>query len=761
MMRILTIYTLVFFLVSPLFAWGTESVTGTNVGGAVFSADGDRGILSVYFAGFWATEDGGNRWTPINRRIYSSSFFAYTSVTSYDDNILRCVLRAYSIEPTEQGFTTWYTVDGGENWERNYQNLTATFFAFDRVDSTVYYRGTSGVFQRSFDQGANWETSELDFVALQPEWLYQDIQYPNVLYLCGYLPTDARGIIYRSEDRGENWTIFLRHPDIGIDSNSTILSFLPVGRDTLFIGYSNYYEEQECIARSLDGGQTWRQFGSGLPERSIPYPLRESQGILYTACSASGVYKSEDYGETWSQEGNGLPQSTMFVGDINVNRTSRMMYVSFLGGGVYCRHFDETIWHQIAMPEIGDHLDLLSRIKAHPGGISFLSYGSRLFTSENSSVQFQAVQVPEAESGYYTYCYPFLFDNGGFQACLRCQQSYYDEDNYRAELVLFEDHQPVENIELPFFQPASNTNALYALDNLDGVNLLAFHRYYEDTPYWTSTDTGRTWLEHEVPWVDAPNEEAIDGVKIAVITSSHELYVSRNFGESWEEPDRDFPDFGYDQTVPLWLGDTLLVSRSNRVYALAPDGTWSMRGELNHNLLFDWAVIGEGERRGIVKTSDRTRKILYSEDGGRTWNDQRIILPGEEMGRWSSDVSYDPYRERVWFGTSCGIVYMDMIELDAAEGPVQLHPIEFGIRNISPNPFNSETSIHYFLPECGTIKLSVYNLLGREIVRLEDEKGATGMNNILLKGDDLCSGTYFLRLDTPWGSDSRKITLLK
>ncbi len=66
---------------------------------------------------------------------------------------------------------------------------------------------------------------------------------------------------------------------------------------------------------------------------------------------------------------------------------------------------------------------------------------------------------------------------------------------------------------------------------------------------------------------------------------------------------------------------------------------------------------------------------------------------------------------------------------------------------VHPNPFNSETTISYLLPESGKVQLIVYNSLGQEVVKLVEEAQEAGRYSVQLHGDKLInSGTYFYRL---------------
>ena len=83
-----------------------------------------------------------------------------------------------------------------------------------------------------------------------------------------------------------------------------------------------------------------------------------------------------------------------------------------------------------------------------------------------------------------------------------------------------------------------------------------------------------------------------------------------------------------------------------------------------------------------------------------------------------------------------------------------------------PNPFSDATIIPYYLPMNAMVRLSVYNVSGREVSRLFEGVRSEGDNEFGWKGSDtrgekLASGLYFLRLETSAGNDVRKIVILR
>jgi len=78
-----------------------------------------------------------------------------------------------------------------------------------------------------------------------------------------------------------------------------------------------------------------------------------------------------------------------------------------------------------------------------------------------------------------------------------------------------------------------------------------------------------------------------------------------------------------------------------------------------------------------------------------------------------------------------------------------------------PNPFNSSTTIEYSLPEAGEVTVEVFDLLGRKVETLVNEKQAAGAYKINWNADNQASGIYFYRIEAGDYQDTRRMMLLK
>jgi hypothetical protein len=112
------------------------------------------------------------------------------------------------------------------------------------------------------------------------------------------------------------------------------------------------------------------------------------------------------------------------------------------------------------------------------------------------------------------------------------------------------------------------------------------------------------------------------------------------------------------------------------------------------------------------------------------------------------------------------------IEIMGVEENAEL-PQVAAIETAYPNPFNSSTTIVYKVADLGPvpaqINIDIYDIQGRKVRALVDERKEVGIHRIVWdgkgnSGEDAPSGIYFARI-SQWGLDlggrPRKITLLR
>ena len=93
--------------------------------------------------------------------------------------------------------------------------------------------------------------------------------------------------------------------------------------------------------------------------------------------------------------------------------------------------------------------------------------------------------------------------------------------------------------------------------------------------------------------------------------------------------------------------------------------------------------------------------------------------------------------------------------------PIVLTPRTFSVNQNYPNPFNPSTVISYRLPAISDVSISVYDLLGREVKILVNERQSPGEHHVQFDGNDLPSGVYIYTVRAGGTAQSHKMVLIR
>ncbi len=88
-------------------------------------------------------------------------------------------------------------------------------------------------------------------------------------------------------------------------------------------------------------------------------------------------------------------------------------------------------------------------------------------------------------------------------------------------------------------------------------------------------------------------------------------------------------------------------------------------------------------------------------------------------------------------------------------------PSSFTLNQNYPNPFNPTTTIKFSIPEAGTYKLAVYNILGQVVGQLINQELQAGNYQRIFDASNLSSGLYFYKLSGKNVNLTKKMMLLK
>ena len=78
-----------------------------------------------------------------------------------------------------------------------------------------------------------------------------------------------------------------------------------------------------------------------------------------------------------------------------------------------------------------------------------------------------------------------------------------------------------------------------------------------------------------------------------------------------------------------------------------------------------------------------------------------------------------------------------------------------------PNPFSTSTTVHFSLPEATDVRVTVLDMLGREVMRPVDGPFEAGLHQVRVNATHLPPGVYLYSMSTPYFNESRRMMLIR
>ena len=88
-------------------------------------------------------------------------------------------------------------------------------------------------------------------------------------------------------------------------------------------------------------------------------------------------------------------------------------------------------------------------------------------------------------------------------------------------------------------------------------------------------------------------------------------------------------------------------------------------------------------------------------------------------------------------------------------------PTKFILRQNYPNPFNPVTKIKFCLPVVSSSSLKIFDITGKEVETLVNERLQPGTYEVTFDGTRLNSGVYFYKLSTGDFSETKRMLMIK
>lgn len=204
---------------------------------------------------------------------------------------------------------------------------------------------------------------------------------PDVLFVAAGRFQNLPGLILRSEDRGESFSLSQFDQFVMMAGNAEHrfrnerLAVQPGGTGVVLFGSRN-----DGLFRSTDGGRTFSKV-EGIPEgksgRELigvgPIKFDPAQpNVAWLSAEGAGVFRSEDGGATWSHSFYPVVKDLEIAGDI--------VYAVEQGGSMH--KFADGAWSEITPPH-GNRMNDLAVHPDNPGVVYAADNGTQRFVRSN------------------------------------------------------------------------------------------------------------------------------------------------------------------------------------------------------------------------------------------------------------------------------------------------------------------------------------------------------------------------------------------
>ena len=761
-------------------------------------------FAAIFFFQSSFTSDGPNIWTLLYNnggRVYLLAVTPSSQNTIYEAGLDSGVYKS-----TNAG-VTWSQVNTGMTY------FKVQALAISPSNPSVIYAGTdqngganSGVY-KSTNAGASWtlmnsgitETSiGIQTIAVHPT-------DPNTAWMTVFdgLVNSTNGV-YKTTNGGTNWV-----PSNGGMTIVNVLSLVinPLNPNVLYAGtsYNPSAITPTKIYKTYNGGANWIEVSNGLPTgtttgdpvRALSISTVDTARVLaglFMNDTLGGAYLTTNGGALWVKKHSGLGNvaGTLIRNCLIRPGSANEFYVGLDGGGATARG----VWRTT---NAGNNwVDFNSGAMLNTftvRGLAFKTLGDSTLYTGCSAVGF----------GVFGYSWPAPLPSGWISQTSPVTTSLNTVSTVSQEVGWIGGNSGVvlrtTNHGLTWTNVTGTpigTDAVYAICGIDANTCLVSTSPAATFVYKTSNG-GANWTQ-----VFTQAGGFIDDIKMFSATngfmygdpvgSRWSLWKTTNAGTTWDSTGLYLVQAGSEAgwNNAMWIsGNNVWFGTNNtKVYYSTNQGaSWqsgATTGSVNtYSVAFNSSIGFTGQTIALKSTNGGANwasftvpgtGTIYSFNGvaSRFW-----YLRGSNV-YWSSDngstfasqytgtgtylamsLDLDGIVIRGWAvsGTGGIIIYNEV--LTGVPNNQKEVPNSYSLSQNYPNPFNPVTKISYSIPKSSLVKLTVFDILGREVTLLVNDFRQAGAYSIEFNASNLASGVYFYRIEAGDFKDVKKMVLVK
>ena len=632
----------------------------------------------------------------------------------------------------------YISTDNGVKWQKT--SFSANLSVLHYKDSCFIAAGYDGIFV-STNEGLTWmQTANSSYY------------FSEIITVNGNLFAANSYQIRKSTNNGFNWTTVYTNwgPITSITNND---NYIFAG-----LGYGEYSLGQ--VIYSTNEGVNWSS--TGLDSIAIT-SMNSINGIVFAGTTSNGIFTSTNNGISWVNscfQGYYISRIIKCQNDIYV--ICRL--VNSLGYELFKSTNYGNNWTKINLPSASQTLSIL---QVNNFLLSCTEYNGIYISSDNGSnwihylpSSVNIIAFRKFNSRLFAgavndgiYC----SDDGGAnwiqtsinpRLTVRC----FTSNGSKLFAGVNDDYSDTGGVYISYdsginwIMSSLNRLSVYCLINTNS-GLYAGGAYYG---IYKSTNNGINWFRLSGLHGSVPYCFYQSGLKLFMggFRDNHffttGLYYSTNEGASWD-------------SVMNLISINEISGNTNYLFAACNGGPGILRSSNNGmnwtgSLSLDASAVTVYDN--YIFAGANSNGVYMSSNNGETWT-------AKNEGLTSNAVSEFMIADGYIYAGLPGINRRLLSDITSAKQICVEIPEVFSLGQNYPNPFNANTIIRFQIKDSRFVNLRVFDLMGREVTTLVNERLEAGTYEVRFDAGELPSGVYFYRMETEKYTDTKKLILLK
>ena len=653
------------------------------------------------------------------------------------------------------------STDAGENWQALGLNFEfgASFLVADSANNVYVGIGAGGLYE-STNNGTSWAKSNLTGGAYSAAVLSG-----NRICIGGLQKVSI------SSDGGKSWSA----SQVTTDSTIEVLSVAEDHSGNLFAGLISYHPRPPTPAYgggiyiSSDSGKSWSLYG--METTTVASIAVDKRGKIFIydppiiAYQTGVIWSVAPKSSTWTIDNSGIPYWVNSIWPLLSDNLGEAVAATDMGIFVYRDSI--ATWKSVA-PEIS--LSSISSAFYNPSGKTYAgTEGDGVFFMNNSSSAWTQCGIDPASVA------SIAFDGSG-NLFVGTGDGVFEQGSGDGAWLRVSDGLSRSTVYQLYFSALGKR--LYASTS-EGLSYfpLGGNSWAPLTKQWTydfvESPDGDKFTATAGGILESTNNEdiwntlqpiglPITSIYCLALDSSNDLFagtsidgifVSTDGGAFWTQR-------GVYSPLIFYSVKTIRIDDEGRIFA----GTDTSGAYYSDDLGVNWNAIpsirGKSVASFLVKypsmyfaaTSDSG--AFVSTDRGSNWHSENSGLTDFSILSLNVDNQGDLYA-----GTSQGLFKSaGTVTRIVDKNEV---PSSFSLLQNYPNPFNPTTIISYQLSVNSVATLKVYDVLGRLVKTLIDDRQTAGTHSVTFNASGLSSGVYFYKLVAGNYVRTRKMLFMK